>query len=234
MFHVFDVIFRRRKFSSESPSTLKVETLSIWLTPTGRWQQASPWPRSTSPRSATWTVFYERRAMCLTLWLQTAQMMSLLRCKRRMVFLFPSKHQSNRSEYFTFSYYMFMFLVVIYNIECFTGKYGPHKLQIKTLNNKEISKHVYFYFNSLKFQEFRILIQGQGDGSPIIESNHGLQFLENQGSRTGNIITTQELHTIDDDTPPSRLKFVVRAWPQYGRLETTINPGVNVTFFTQG
>ena len=71
-------------------------------------------------------------------------------------------------------------------------------------------------------------------GSPIIVANQGLQFLEVQGSGTGNIITSHELRSIDDDTLPDKLKYVVRTKPAYGRLEMTSNAGVEIGTFTQG
>ncbi|XP_053388167.1 extracellular matrix organizing protein FRAS1-like isoform X2 [Mercenaria mercenaria] len=82
-------------------------------------------------------------------------------------------------------------------------------------------------------QVFSIEIIPMDDDSPVIEVNKGLQFLEVLGSSSGNIITANELKVTDLDTPPDKLKFVVRSVPQFGRLEKTTNPGVDVLTFTQ-
>lgn len=71
------------------------------------------------------------------------------------------------------------------------------------------------------------------DDSPVIEINRGLQFLEVIGSSAGNILTANELKVTDEDTSPDKIKFVVRSAPQYGRLEKTMNPGVDILTFTQ-
>ncbi|KAH3869870.1 hypothetical protein DPMN_033043, partial [Dreissena polymorpha] len=82
-------------------------------------------------------------------------------------------------------------------------------------------------------QTINIEIMPMDLGSPIIVANQGLQFLEVQGSGTGNIITSHELRSIDDDTLPDKLKYVVRTKPAYGRLEMTSNAGVEIGTFTQ-
>lgn len=84
------------------------------------------------------------------------------------------------------------------------------------------------------FQEFRIDISSVDDGSPVLEANLGLQFLEVMGSTSGNIITSHELKVVDKDTTPDKLKYVVRIAPEFGRLEKASNPGVEVQTFTQG
>ncbi|XP_052791092.1 extracellular matrix organizing protein FRAS1-like isoform X2 [Mya arenaria] len=81
--------------------------------------------------------------------------------------------------------------------------------------------------------DFHIEIQAKDDGSPVLEANLGLQFLEDQGPLTGNIITSHELRAVDEDTPATRLEFVVRKAPDLGRLELTTHPGVDVASFTQ-
>ncbi|KAL4240401.1 Extracellular matrix protein fras1 [Mactra antiquata] len=82
-------------------------------------------------------------------------------------------------------------------------------------------------------QEFNIDIIPMDDDSPVIEVNIGLQFLEVLGSDAGNIITSNELKVVDEDTSPDKLKYVVRQTPQRGRLEKTSNPGVDILTFTQ-
>ena len=83
-------------------------------------------------------------------------------------------------------------------------------------------------------QEFTIEIIAMDDDSPVIQANKGLHFLEVVSSSSGNIITANDLKVIDQDTPPDKLKFVVRSAPQFGRLEKTSNPGVDILTFTQG
>lgn len=72
------------------------------------------------------------------------------------------------------------------------------------------------------------------DGTPVIEVNRGLQFLEVLESASGNVITSHELRVVDEDTSPVKLKYVVRSAPQCGRLEKVSDPGVEVLTFTQG
>ncbi|WAQ95604.1 FRAS1-like protein [Mya arenaria] len=83
----------------------------------------------------------------------------------------------------------------------------------------------------------QFIVSNNGEFSlPQTESfaNLGLQFLEDQGPLTGNIITSHELRAVDEDTPATRLEFVVRKAPDLGRLELTTHPGVDVASFTQG
>lgn len=88
--------------------------------------------------------------------------------------------------------------------------------------------------NIFILQEFTIEIIPMDDDSPVIQINKGLQFLETLGSSAGNIITANDLKVVDQDTTPDKLKFVVRAAPQFGRLEKTTNPGMDIMAFTQG
>ena len=89
-----------------------------------------------------------------------------------------------------------------------------------------------FHFFSPK--EFSIDVLLLDDGSPVLESNLGLQFLEVSGSTISNIVTSRELKATDEDTEPTKLKYVIRTAPRSGRVERTDTPGVDVLSFTQG
>ena len=72
------------------------------------------------------------------------------------------------------------------------------------------------------------------DGSPVIEVNLGLQFLEYTGSEVSNIITANELRATDVDTPTDKIMYVITDEPQYGRLEKTDRPKTSIVSFSQG
>ena len=84
------------------------------------------------------------------------------------------------------------------------------------------------------FQEFHISIQPLDDGSPVIEVNLGLQFLEYSGSEVSNLITINELKATDTDTPAEKIMYVITDAPRYGRLEKTDQSGAAILSFSQG
>ncbi|XP_033757797.1 extracellular matrix protein FRAS1-like [Pecten maximus] len=81
--------------------------------------------------------------------------------------------------------------------------------------------------------EFQIEILPMDDGSPVLEVNRGLQFLELADSSAYNLITFRELQAVDVDTAPSDLVFLVTHTPRHGRLEKTANPTVPIFSFNQ-
>ena len=88
--------------------------------------------------------------------------------------------------------------------------------------------------NIYLFQEFSIDILPLDDGSPVIEVNIGLQFLEYTGSEISNIISANELRATDTDTPADKIMYVITDAPQLGRLEKTDKPGTGILSFSQG
>ncbi|KAL5018413.1 hypothetical protein ScPMuIL_004135 [Solemya velum] len=82
-------------------------------------------------------------------------------------------------------------------------------------------------------QEFGIEILSLDDGSPILEVNLGLQFLEYTDLEMFNIITSNELKAFDLDTRPEELIFIITVVPKHGRLENVDNIGVAINSFTQ-
>ncbi|XP_069123568.1 extracellular matrix organizing protein FRAS1-like [Argopecten irradians] len=81
--------------------------------------------------------------------------------------------------------------------------------------------------------EFQIEILPMDDGSPVLEVNRGLQFLELSDGNAYNLITFRELQAVDVDTAPPDLVFLVTHTPRHGRLEKTSNPTVPIFSFTQ-
>ncbi|KAK3090989.1 hypothetical protein FSP39_016284, partial [Pinctada imbricata] len=80
---------------------------------------------------------------------------------------------------------------------------------------------------------FKIKILPVDDGTPVLETNMGLQFLEQADSMISNIITPRDLSAKDMDTQPIDLIFRITTPPLHGRLELTSNPTVPISSFTQ-
>ncbi|XP_048248290.1 extracellular matrix organizing protein FRAS1-like isoform X2 [Haliotis rufescens] len=82
-------------------------------------------------------------------------------------------------------------------------------------------------------QDFEINVLALDDGSPILETNVGLQFLEFSGSEVSNLITSRELKSTDEDSLVENIVYVIKKSPKHGRLEYTANPGGALGSFTQ-
>lgn len=81
--------------------------------------------------------------------------------------------------------------------------------------------------------KFEIQILPLGDGSPVLETNLGLQFLETSDYGAFNVISEKELKSTDPDTDNKNLLYVITTPPKEGRLQNNDNPKSFVSSFTQ-
>ncbi|XP_076458587.1 LOW QUALITY PROTEIN: extracellular matrix organizing protein FRAS1-like [Babylonia areolata] len=82
-------------------------------------------------------------------------------------------------------------------------------------------------------QEFNIDILPMDDGTPVLESNLGLEYLEKFQDLAGNYITERELKSTDVDSPPKDIVYSITKPPVHGIVEHTDHPGQPVDSFTQ-
>uniref|UniRef100_A0A3Q3BPI3 Fraser extracellular matrix complex subunit 1 n=1 Tax=Haplochromis burtoni TaxID=8153 RepID=A0A3Q3BPI3_HAPBU len=82
-------------------------------------------------------------------------------------------------------------------------------------------------------QKFKIDILPVDDGTPLIFTNLGLQWLEYMDNKATNLITKRELLTMDPDTDDGQLVYEITTEPKHGFLESKLKPGNPITTFTQ-
>uniref|UniRef100_A0AAX7VKR4 Fraser extracellular matrix complex subunit 1 n=1 Tax=Astatotilapia calliptera TaxID=8154 RepID=A0AAX7VKR4_ASTCA len=82
-------------------------------------------------------------------------------------------------------------------------------------------------------QKFKIDILPVDDGTPLIFTNLGLQWLEYMDNKATNLITKKELLTMDPDTDDGQLVYEITTEPKHGFLESKLKPGNPITTFTQ-
>lgn len=82
-------------------------------------------------------------------------------------------------------------------------------------------------------QEFKIEVIPMDDGTPVLQANLGLEYLEKFDSMAGNYITERELKAVDEDSPPSSVIYTITEAPKHGVVENTGRPGQQVSMFTQ-
>ncbi|XP_035245707.1 extracellular matrix protein FRAS1-like isoform X1 [Anguilla anguilla] len=82
-------------------------------------------------------------------------------------------------------------------------------------------------------QKFKIDILPVDDGIPRIVINLGLQWLEYIDNKATNLISKEELLTMDTDTEDGFLVYEVTVGPKHGNLETRLKPGTPISTFTQ-
>ncbi|XP_064121126.1 extracellular matrix organizing protein FRAS1-like isoform X1 [Macrobrachium nipponense] len=77
-----------------------------------------------------------------------------------------------------------------------------------------------------------IEISSVDDGTPILTANRGLNYLQQEDGKAFSFITTHELHTEDEDTPPENLRYSITHPPSHGVVRLTTNQRP-VSSFTQ-
>ncbi|XP_055954386.1 extracellular matrix organizing protein FRAS1 [Patella vulgata] len=82
-------------------------------------------------------------------------------------------------------------------------------------------------------QKFKIKVLPMDDGTPVLEKNLGLQFLEESRNKISNLITNQQLKASDEDTEDDGIRYVIKKPTKYGRIEKTTNAGRPINVFTQ-
>nr|XP_026692904.1 extracellular matrix protein FRAS1 isoform X2 [Ciona intestinalis] len=82
-------------------------------------------------------------------------------------------------------------------------------------------------------QVFRIEIVPVDDGTPRLITNLGLNHLEFRDGQAIGDITRHSLLTEDIDTDTDLITYHITSTPRHGRLESTINSGIQIDSFTQ-